>query len=229
MVTQEGRRSALLSPIGPRPPPTSSKSKSRLSTPLPSPKVSDEMLYNNNCKSQLDPRTSMPQFHVSKTRRRHEIERPVSPLSSSGSSSPRSRSGWGIDDRASETGRPRAPSRHSSTRSNARPCKPVNTPLSTTSLPMAISVDDRRKRQTLPPSPTWSRQGSLETIPCPPSPDWSPVLPAHPHQNHYQSVPLTPRHSGTNLEQPAASVVSYRRYSEDVNAGALPGLPDCPR
>lgn len=58
-------------------------------------------------------------------------------------------------------------------------------------------------------------------------------MPSHWHteafQSPHQNVPLTPRHSGTNLEQSWAHITSYRRYSEDVAAGNLPGFPDCPR
>lgn len=79
---------------------------------------------------------------------------------------------------------------------------------------------DDRKRQTMPPSPAYSRQGSLEAI-HDLKDYWQPE-PFDPDQSH-----VSPRHSAKNVEQPPP-VVSYRRFSEDVSAGANPGLPDCP-
>lgn len=72
----------------------------------------------------------------------------------------------------------------------------------------------------MPPSPAYSRQGSLEAIHD--SKDYWQPEPFVPDQNH-----ISPRYSANNVEQPPP-VVSYRRFSEDVTAGANPGLPDCP-
>lgn len=214
-------RSAFLSPTEPRLS-TTSKPRSKPPSPLPSPKSSQDRF--SDYKLHSDPRSSTI-FSVAKDKRRNEIERPVSPTSCGSSSSPRSRSRLRVDDRASDLGRPRASSRTPSIKSNASSNKPVNAPLflSTASLPIAIHSDDR-KRQAMPPTPTWSRQGSLETILQPPT-CWQPDNP----YASKQAAPLTPRHSGTNLEQSGPPVVSYRRYSQDVSAGSLPGLPDCPR
>ncbi|KAJ4388722.1 hypothetical protein N0V93_006181 [Gnomoniopsis smithogilvyi] len=210
-------RSAFLSPTEPRSS-AASKPRSKPPSPLPSPKISQETYHDH--KLQTDPWSS-PVFHVTKGKRQTEIERPVSPISSGSPSSPRSRSKLRVDDRAYDLGRPRASSRTPSMKSSTSSSKPVNPPLSlsTASLPLIISSVDR-KRQAMPPTP----KGSLETSPQPPScwqPDNSDV--------YHQTAPLTPRHSGTNLEQSGPSVVSYRRYSQDVSAGTLPGLPDCPR
>lgn len=210
-------RSAFLSPAALRPS-TASKPRSKPPSPMPSPKISQETFLDY--KFQSDPRSSAI-FNVAKDKRRNEIERPVSPTSSGSPSSPRSRSKLRVDDRASDHGRPRASSRTPSTRSSASSSKLVNPLLSmsTTSLPIVIhSVD--RNRQTMPLTP----RGSLETRPQPHA-SWQPDN----FHAHHQTAPLTPRHSGTNLEHSGPSVVSYRRYSQDVSAGALPGLPDCPR
>lgn len=211
-------RPALLSPAGPRPIPVA-KSKSKPPSPLPSPKSSQARISDHRLPAETQSSTT---FKVARDRRRNEIERPVSPVSSGGSSiSPRTHSKLKVDDRdrdrASDTSRPEVSSRTPSIRSNASSNKPVNAPppVSTATLPLTMSM---------PPSPAWSRQGSLETIPQRPS-HWQPGSFQPPHQ----SAPLTPRQSGTDLQQPGASVTSYRRYSEDVNAGTLPGLPDCPR
>lgn len=213
IVIQEDHPS-LLSPLGPRPP--VSKSKSRPPSPLPSPKAS-QMRFPDYNKPPCDPRKSTTS-HVARGKRLSEIERPVSPMSSGGSS-PRSRSKLRTDDRkrAADLGRPVASSRTPSLKSNASSIKLVNglTPLSTASVPLAA---------TMPPTPTWSRQGSSETTPHPQS-HWQP----DPFQPPHQSFPPTPRQSGSNLEQSGAPVTSYRRYSEDVSTGSLPGLPDCPR
>ncbi|KUI52755.1 hypothetical protein VP1G_00246 [Cytospora mali] len=151
-------------------------------------------------------------------KRRNEIERPISPVSSGSSSSPRSRSRPRVDSRVRRH-RSRAPSRTPSIVSNASTTKSVNAPAfvyGSTPLPMMISSDDR-KRQTMPPSPACSRQSSLEEV--------------HRSNHYWQPEPLfpTPRQSATSLEQPTSPVTSFRRFSEDVSAGANPGLPDCPR
>lgn len=211
-------RSALL-----RPPTTTSKPRSKPPSPLPSPKLPRER--SADYKLQPDPRCSAI-FNVAKDKRRAEIERPVSPASSGSPSSPQSRTRLVVDDRASCLGRPRASSRTPSIKSNASSSKPVNHPLSlfTAPLPMATTFSDDQKRQTMPPTPSWSRQGSLETIPQPFSCHQPETFDAY-----HQTAPPSPRHSGTNLEQSGPFVVSYRRYSQDVSEGTLPGLPDCPR
>lgn len=215
MVIQEDRPS-LLSPFGPRPPP-SSKSKSRPPSPLPSPKTSQTRFPEYNKPPCGDPRM-LAASNVARDKRLSEIEMPVSPMSSGGSS-PRSRSKLRVDDRdcGSDVGRPRAASRTPSVRSNASSSKLVNglTPLSTASVPLAM---------TMPPTPTWSRRGSSEAAPHLPS-HWQPET----YQPPQQSFPLTPRQSGSSLEQSGVPVTSYRRYSQDGPAGTLPGLPDCPR
>lgn len=209
MVIQ-GDRPNLLSP-GPGP---VSKSKSRPPSPLPSPKSSQAYLPDYDY--QDNPRTSTASFSTARTKSRNETERPVSPMSS-GDSSPRTRSRLTV---GSSGNRPRASSRTPSVRSNASVSKSGNTLTSVpVAIPAAMMMDDR-KRQTMPPSPAYSRQGSLDGI-HDPKDYWQPE-PFVPDQSH-----ITPRHSASNVDQ-TPSVVSYRRFSEDVNAGANPGLPDCP-
>ncbi|KAJ4417416.1 hypothetical protein N0V82_006183 [Gnomoniopsis sp. IMI 355080] len=212
-------RSALLSPAGSRPY-AASTTRSKPPSPMPSPKISQETFHDYT----LQPESrSASTFHVVKDKRRSEIRRPVSPTSSGSPSSPRSRSKLRADDRVYDLGRPRASSRTPSTKSSASSSKPVNPPLSlsTASLPPIVIPSVDRKRQTMPPTP----KGSLETSPQPPS-CWQ----TDQFDAYHQTAPLTPRHSGTNLEQSGPpSVVSYRRYSQDVSAGTAPGLPDCPR
>lgn len=215
-------RHEFLTPAGSRPPITS-KPRSKPPSPLPSPKIYQDTF--SDYKSQPDPRSSAT-FTSTKDKRRSGIERPVSPTSSGSPSSPRSRSKLRADDRTQDHGRPRASSRTPSIKSSASFSKPVNPPISLSTaaaaaaaLPIVIPTGDR-KRQAIPPTP----KDSLETSPQPPS-CWQPDN----HYAYHEPAPLTPRHSGTNLEQSAPSVVSYRRYSQDVSAGTLPGLPDCPR
>lgn len=210
-------RSAFLNPTGARPPVTS-KPRSKPPSPLPSPKLYQDGF--SDYKFQHDPRSSVT-FTMAKDKRRSDFERPVSPTSSGSPSSPRSRSKFRADDRVYDHGRPRASSRTPSIKSSASFSKPVNAPISltTAALPIVIPTSDR-KRQAIPPTP----KDSVETSPQPPS-CWQPDN----YYAYHQSAPLTPRHSGTNLEQSGPSVVSYRRYSQDVSAGTLPGLPECPR
>lgn len=194
---------------------TVSKTKSRPPSPLPSPKSSQAYLpgydYQDNSRS------STASFSTARARHRNENERPVSPMSS-GDSSPRDHSRLTVGG----SGHRRDASRTPSVRSNASTGKPGSTPASipgSISNPAATVMDDR-KGQTMPPSPAYSRQGSLEAIHD--SKDhWQPE-PFAPDQNH-----ISPRHSADSVEQPPP-VVSYRRFSEDVTAGANPGLPDCP-
>lgn len=210
-------RSAFLSPTAGRLS-GAPKPRSKPPSPLPSPKILQETFHDHKLHS--DSRSSTT-LSVAKDKRRSEIERPISPTSTASPSSPRSRSKLRVDDRAYDHGRPRASSRTPSIKSSASFSKPVNPSLSlsTASLPIVISSCDR-KRQAMPPTP----RDSLETSPQPAS-RWQPDK----FDAYHQTAPLTPRHSGTNLEQSTPSVLSYRRYSQDVSAGTLPGLPDCPR
>lgn len=195
---------------------SASKAKSRPPSPLPSPKSSQAHLPDYNYHD--NPRSSTASFSTARTRHRNETERPVSPLSS-GDSSPRAHSRLTV---GGSGNRPRAASRTPSVRSNASTSKPGYAPASvpvSLSNPAAIMMDDR-KRQTMPPSPAYSRQGSLEAI--------------HDSKDYWQPEPfvpdqsrISPRHSANNVEQ-SSPVVSYRRFSEDVSAGATSGLPDCP-
>lgn len=215
-VIQEDR-SALLSPMGPRPAPLS-KSRSQPPSPLPSPKSSHMQFPDHEY---VEPRVSTT--FITKNRRNNETDRPVSPTSLGAGPSPRSRSRLRADDRLSNTGRPRATSRTPSVRSNASYTKPTNAPTPTASLPVTTPLETR-DWHTVPPSPAYSRQGSLEITQqgagC-----WQPeqFCPAQQH-----SLP-TPRDSAVDLVSSETPVISLRRYSEDVNTGSLPGLPECPR
>lgn len=219
--THHDRRKSMLNP-GDRPSLLSpglgsvSKTKSRPPSPLPSPKSSQAYLADYDY--QDNPRSSTASFSTPRPRHRNETDRPVSPMSS-GDSSPRGHSRLTV---GGPGNRPRAASRTPSVRSTTSTSKPGNTPASVPvpiSNPAAIMMDDR-KRQTMPPSPAYSRQGSLEAIHD--SKDyWQPER-FDPDQSH-----ISPRHGANNVEQPPP-VVSYRRFSEDVSAGANPGLPDCP-
>lgn len=220
IASHEHRHTSTPSPAGPRPI-TTLKSKPRLGSPLPSPRVYDEQTSNR--RPPLDPRASTPSLSTPKDRRRVEVDRPVSPLESDDPPSPRSRSRAKHQDLAPETDRARAPSRNSSVRSQAKLSDPVNASLPKNILPMAMPLD-AGNRHMLPPSPPWSRQSSLESVPHHQCPRHSSAF----HLPHHR-LPPSPRQSWTDLEQPSYSVMSYRRYSEDVNNGALPGLPDCPR
>ncbi|KAG8159985.1 hypothetical protein KVR01_010622 [Diaporthe batatas] len=193
-----------------------SKTKSRPPSPLPSPKSSHAHLPHYEY--QEDPRSSTATLNTARYRHRNENERPVSPMSS-GDSSPRDHSRLTV---GGSGNRPRAASRTPSIRSNASTGKPGTNPASVSasiSNPAATATEER-KRQTMPPSPAYSRQGSLEAI-HDAKDHWQPE-PFAPDQSH-----ISPRQSANGVEQPPP-VVSYRRFSEDVNAGAKPGLPDCP-
>lgn len=191
-----------------------SMSKSRAASPLPSPRSAHTRLPDYG--HETNPRRSTSIFNVARDKRRNEIERPVSPVSSGSSSSPRSRSRMRDSVHGS---RSRALSRTPSVVSNASTTKTVNAPAfvyGSTPLAMAIPTDGR-KRQTMPPSPAYSRHGSLEEV--------------HRSSHYFQPEPLfpTPRQSATNLEQSLSPIVSFRRFSEEVSVGVNPGLPDCPR
>lgn len=209
-MLNQGDRPSLLSP-GPT---SASKARSRPPSPLPSPKSSQAYLpdydYHDN------PRSSTASFSTARTRHRDETERPVSPMSS-GDSSPRGYSRLTV---GGSGNRPRATSRTPSARSNTSTSKTANTPAFVPASNPAATMMDDRKRQTMPPSPAYSRQGSLEAI-HDPKDYWQPE-PFVPEQTH-----MSPRQSANSVEQPPP-VVSFRRFSEDVSAGANPGLPDCP-
>lgn len=196
-------RPALLSPMGPRPAPLS-KSRFQPPSPLPSP-TSSHMPFADY--EYVDPRASTTLK-----------DRPVSPISPGAGPSPRSRSRLQADNRLPNTGRPRATSRTPSLRSSASYSKP------TAALPVTTPLE-LGAWQTVPPSPACSRQDSLDTsqqgagygqpeLLCPGQ--QPPSLP-------------TPRGSAVDLVSSATPVISLRRYSEDVNTGSLPGLPECPR
>ena len=202
LVVQEDR------PSLPSPTVASIRSKSRPPSPLASPRASrgrsPDYAYETN------PRGSTATL----TKRRNDIERPVSPVSSGSSSSPRSRSRRRAD--STHGFRPRTLSRSPSIMSTTSTSKTADVLYGSAPLSMILATDDR-KRQTMPPSPAYSRQGSLEDV--------------HRPSHNWQPEPLltTPRQSATNLERLPAPIVSFRRFAEDVNAGINPGLPICPR
>lgn len=210
-------RPALLSPSGPRPVPLS-KSRSRPPSPSPSPK-SAQMQFPDY--ESATPRVSATV--VTNGRRNNEKDRSPSPTSPGAGLYMRSRSRLRADDRLSDVGRSRATSRTPSVRSNASYAKSTNAPPPTMSLPVKIPSESRGW-QTGPPSPAYSRQGSLEKMPQATG-YWQPE-PFYPPQQH--ALP-TPRDSAIDLVPSETPVLSLRRYSEDVNTGCLPGLPECHR
>lgn len=192
-----------------------SKTKSRPPSPLPSPKSSQAYLPDYDY--QEDPRSSTASINTARYSQRNENGRPVSPMSS-GDSSPRDHSRLTV---GGSGNRPRDASRTPSVRSNASTSKPAVTPASVPGsiTSAAVKMDDR-KRQTMPPSPAYSRQGSVDAM--------------HDAKDYWQPEPFvpgqgysSPRYSANSAEQPPP-VMSYRRFSEDVNTGANPGLPNCP-
>lgn len=195
----------------------STRSKSRPPSPLPSPRSAHARSPDYGLEA--NPRSSTSAFNVARDKRRNEIERPISPLSSgSSTSSPRSRSRRRAD-RSVHGSRRRAPSRSPSIRSVASTTISMDSPAfeyGSTPLPMVVPTYER-KRQTMPPSPAYSRQNSLEEV--------------HRSSRHRQLEPLlpTPRQSKTSLQQSLSPIVSFRRFSEDVSTGSKTGLPDCPR
>lgn len=215
-VIQEDRQN-LLSPMGPRPVPLS-KSRSQPPSPSPSPKSSQTPFADYEA---TNPRSSAT--IITNNRRNIETDRSVSPTPSSAGPSPSSRSRLRVDDRFSETGRPRATSRTPSIRSNASYSKSTNAPPPTASASVATPVENR-EWQMAPPSPAYSRQGSLE-MPQQATGHWQPEPFCPPGQH---SMP-TPRDSAVDLVSSEAPVISLRRYSEDVHTGSLPGLPECHR
>lgn len=216
-VIQEDRPT-LLSPMGPRPVPVA-KSRSRPPSPLPSPK-SSQMKFPDY--DSANPRSSAT-IITNNSRRNFEADHPVSPTSPGTDPSPRSRSRLRADDRLSDTGRPRASSRTPSIRSNASYSKPANAHPSTTSLSVSTPAGTR-DWQEIPPSPAYSRQGSLEVTQQSAS-YWQPEPFCPPQQ---QPLP-TPRNSAIDLVSSDTPIISLRRYSEEVNTGSLPGLPECHR
>lgn len=216
IVFQEDRP-ALLSPVGPRPPPLS-KSRPRPPSPLPSPN-SSQMQFPDF--EYISPHASTT--FITNDRRNKEADRPVSPTSPGAGPSPRSRSRLRVDDRFSDMGRPRAASRTPSVRSNASYSKTANALPPTASLTVTTPLETR-DWHAIPPSPAYSRQGSLEITPQGAG-YWQPE-PFCPTQQY--SLP-TPRDSAIDLVSSGIPVISFRRYSEEVNTGSLPGLPECHR
>lgn len=215
-VIQEDRP-ALLSPMGLRPVPLPNL-RSQPPSPLPSPKSSHMQFPDHEY---VDPRVSTT--FSTNSRRNNETDRFVSPTSLGAGPSPRSRSRLRADDRLSNTGRPRATSRTPSVRSNAGCSKPTTAPTPTASLPVTTPLETG-DWHTVPPSPAYSRQSSLEIGQQGPG-YWQPEQFCPPQQH---SLP-TPRDSAVDLVSSESPVISLRRYSEDVNTGSLPGLPECPR
>ena len=203
----------LLSPDQARPPPLI-RQKSRTTTPLASPRVSQTQFPD----PELIPSPRSSRTFPQARDRRQSPERPVSPFSSGDSASPRSSSRLRMDDNISSS---QALSRTPSIKSNAGTAtsKPVIMPIP---IPTNSSSSPTERRRS-PIPPPYVRQSSLEASPplTPPKPYWQPA----PFQPPFTPPQSPPSQSGTNLDQP---IVSYRRYSEDVSQGVLPGLPDCP-
>ncbi|PSR94326.1 hypothetical protein BD289DRAFT_144681 [Coniella lustricola] len=143
--------------------------------------------------------------------------------------------------------------RHPSTSSPAGP-RPMTTfkskPRLTSPLPSTRVFDEQysSRRPPLDPRPSTPALNTPRDRRCvegdrPISPrdsDGAPSLRSLPRAKHQELVseierPRAPSRTPSTRSQarlsdpPSYSVVSYRRYSEDVNNGALPGLPDCPR
>lgn len=99
-----------------------------------------------------------------------------------------------------------------------------------TSLPLPIparidlhSPGETRRTPTIPHYDDESVDPHYKGVPSPrPIPQSMPRL----AQNHWQPAPFKPGQGDELLERPKGS---FRRYSEDVEAGVAPRLPDCPR
>lgn len=218
-IVVQDDRPALLSPGGQRSPQLSkSRSQPPSPSPLPSPKSSQTQFPDFEYTDPHAPATS-----TSNGRRNKKTDGSVSPTSPGAGPSPRTRSRLRADDRLSDAGRPRATSRTPSVRSNTSYSKPATAPPPTASLPVPTSLENR-DWHAIPPSPAYSRQGSLE-IASQGAGYWQPE-PFCPTQRY---TPPTPRDSAIDLASSETPVISLRRYSEEVNTGSLPGLPECHR
>ncbi|KAK3325852.1 hypothetical protein B0H66DRAFT_599989 [Apodospora peruviana] len=193
-TTLERDSNSLLSPDQPWAP-SSSRSKSKAGSPLPSPRATQGGQFPD-LPSPRSPRSATfpPTERDSK-----RYERSISPSAPLGESPPR---------RTDGATRSRADS-HAST---------INNPFSSSSASMALPIpfpggrsdfSERRPSPGPPASPSFSRQESLDQS--------TP-------QSYWQPEPFDPSKQNALLDMP---ITSYRRYSEDVQKGLLPSLPEC--
>ncbi|OIW29984.1 hypothetical protein CONLIGDRAFT_654348 [Coniochaeta ligniaria NRRL 30616] len=200
-IIHQDDRNTLLSPDQGRPPRPAGP-RSRGSTPLASPRV----VQNQFPEPELgtSPRSAATFPYVKESRR--VDERAVPSLSSAESAPPKSRSRMDDDaDTPRAGGRARA--------SSLLKAAAVAAPIAAMALPILIpgetsSPAERRKSPLPPPH---ARQSSLE---------------GSPPKGYWQPPAFNPTEQRATLEKP---VMSYRRYSEDVQQGVVKALPECPR
>ncbi|KAB5563121.1 hypothetical protein GE09DRAFT_1056836 [Coniochaeta sp. 2T2.1] len=202
-VVHQEDRAGLLSPDQGRPPRPAGP-RSRGSTPLASPRI----VQNQFPEPELgtSPRNAATFPYVKDGRR--VDERPIPSLATAESAPTKAKPRMDDDLDSPRGGRSRA--------SSLLKAATIAAPLAAMALPILIpgetsSPVDRRGKSPMPPP--HGRQTSL--------PEGSP-----PKQGHWQPAPFNPTEQRATLDKP---VLSYRRYSEDVQQGVIKALPECPR
>ncbi|KAM7208716.1 hypothetical protein V8F20_000879 [Naviculisporaceae sp. PSN 640] len=196
--------STLLSPDQPWPPTGRNRSTSNAGSPLPSPRASQGAQFPDGDfaypPSPRSPRSAT--FPPTERESRRAVDRPVSPSPPAGTSPPRRNLGAEEGDRRTRS------------RANSRAAT-LGGPASVAALPIPIptSRSDLTDRRPSPgPPPSLPKHESLDS-----SSFGSP-------QKHWQPPPFDPSKQSALLDKP---ITSFRRYSEDVQRGILPQLPDC--
>lgn len=200
-VIHQDDRGNLMTPDQGRPPRPAGP-RSRGSTPLASPRV----VQNQFPEPELgtSPRSSATFPYIKESRR--VDERAVPSLTTAESAPQKTKSRIDDDGDAQRTGgRSRAASLFKAAQ--------VAVPVAAVTLPILIPAETsspvERRRSPMPPP--HGRQSSLE---------------GSPPKGYWQPPAFNPTEQRATLDKP---VLSYRRYSEDVQQGVIKALPECPR
>lgn len=200
--------STLLSPDQAWPPTGRNRSKSNAGSPLPSPRASQGPQFPDGDfaypPSPRSPRSAT--FPPTERESRRAEDRAVSPSPPAGTSPPRRNLGV-------EEGDKRARSRANSRAATFNNFSSSSASVAALPIPIPTSRSDLADRKPSPgPPPSFPRHESLDSNSV-----GSP-------QKHWQPPPFDPSKQSALLDKP---ITSFRRYSEDVQRGILPQLPDC--
>ncbi|KAM7219990.1 hypothetical protein V8F06_004676 [Rhypophila decipiens] len=197
--------STLLSPDQPWAPTGRNRTKSNAGSPLPSPRASQGQFPDGDFPYPPSPRSPRSAtFPPTERDSRRAEERPVTPSPPPGTTPLRRNLG-------PEEGTGRTRSRANSRAATMNNFSSSSASVAALPIPMPTSRSDMTDRRSSPAPPPVPRHESVDSSVGSP-------------QKYWQPPPFDPSRQGALLDKP---ITSFRRYSEDVQKGILPQLPDC--